>query len=104
MKTRETDYVPGPSNVLRRAPARYVRQRRIGVYRAPPTTHDLGDGAVKQALRATARRKVLALDGTKFGQGALAVVCELAADDSREHTQIQESTVAGGVPIKTKRS
>jgi DeoR/GlpR family transcriptional regulator of sugar metabolism len=51
------------------------------VYRAPPTTHDLGDGAVKQALRATARRKVLALVGTKFGQGALAVVCALAALD-----------------------
>jgi DeoR/GlpR family transcriptional regulator of sugar metabolism len=43
--------------------------------------HDLGDGAVKQALLASARRKVLALDGTKFGQGALAVVCELASVD-----------------------
>jgi DeoR/GlpR family transcriptional regulator of sugar metabolism len=43
--------------------------------------HDLGDAAVKQALLASARRSVLAVDGSKFGRGALAVVCELAAVD-----------------------
>jgi DeoR/GlpR family transcriptional regulator of sugar metabolism len=43
--------------------------------------HDLGDAAVKQALLATARRSILALDGAKFGRSALAVVCELAAID-----------------------
>ena len=43
--------------------------------------HDLGDAAVKQALLASARRSVLAVDGSKFGQAALAVVCELTAVD-----------------------
>jgi DeoR/GlpR family transcriptional regulator of sugar metabolism len=43
--------------------------------------HDLGDAAVKQALLGSGRRSVLALDGAKFGRGALAVVCELAAVD-----------------------
>jgi DeoR/GlpR family transcriptional regulator of sugar metabolism len=43
--------------------------------------HDLGDAAVKQALLASARRSVLAVDGSKFGQGALAVVCELSSLD-----------------------
>ena len=40
--------------------------------------HDLGDAAVKQALLASASRSVLALDGSKFGTGALAVVRELS--------------------------
>jgi DeoR/GlpR family transcriptional regulator of sugar metabolism len=43
--------------------------------------HDLGDAAVKQALMASGSRSVLAVDGAKFGRGALAVVCELAAFD-----------------------
>ncbi len=43
--------------------------------------HDLSDAAVKQALLASAGRSVLALDGSKFGQSALAVVCELASFD-----------------------
>jgi len=43
--------------------------------------HDLGDAAVKQALVAASRRSVLAVDGGKFGRGALAVVCALAAVD-----------------------
>ena len=43
--------------------------------------HDLGDAAVKQALLASGSRSVLAADGAKFGRGALAVVCELAAFD-----------------------
>jgi DeoR/GlpR family transcriptional regulator of sugar metabolism len=43
--------------------------------------HDLGDAAVKQALLASGGRSVLAVDGTKFGRAALAVVCELAAVD-----------------------
>jgi DeoR/GlpR family transcriptional regulator of sugar metabolism len=43
--------------------------------------HDLGDAAVKQALLASASRSVLALDGAKFGRGALAVVRELSTFD-----------------------
>jgi DeoR/GlpR family transcriptional regulator of sugar metabolism len=43
--------------------------------------HDLGDAAVKQALLASGSRSVLAVDGAKFGRGALAVVCELASVD-----------------------
>jgi DeoR/GlpR family transcriptional regulator of sugar metabolism len=43
--------------------------------------HDLGGAAVKQALLASGSRSVLAVDGAKFGRGALAVVCELAAFD-----------------------
>src|SRR5271155_5271297 len=43
--------------------------------------HDLGDAAVKQALLASSGRTVLALDGSKFGRAALAVVCELADVD-----------------------
>ena len=43
--------------------------------------HDLGDAAVKQALLASGRRRVLALDGAKFGRAALAVVCEVADVD-----------------------
>ncbi|MGH3187108.1 MAG: DeoR/GlpR family DNA-binding transcription regulator [Streptosporangiaceae bacterium] len=43
--------------------------------------HDLGDAAVKQALLASGSRSVLAVDGSKFGREALAVVCELAAVD-----------------------
>jgi DeoR/GlpR family transcriptional regulator of sugar metabolism len=43
--------------------------------------HDLGDAAVKQALLASARRSVLAVDGAKFGRSALAVVCQLTAVD-----------------------
>lgn len=43
--------------------------------------HDLGDAAVKQAMLASASRSVLALDGAKFGRGALAVVEQLSKFD-----------------------
>jgi DeoR/GlpR family transcriptional regulator of sugar metabolism len=43
--------------------------------------HDLGDAEVKRALLASARRSVLAIDGAKFGQTALAVVCDVADVD-----------------------
>jgi DeoR/GlpR family transcriptional regulator of sugar metabolism len=43
--------------------------------------HDLGDAAVKQALLASARRRVVAVDGAKFGRSALAVVCEMTSVD-----------------------
>ena len=43
--------------------------------------HDLGGAAVKQALLASGGRSELAVDGSKFGRAALAVVCELAAVD-----------------------
>lgn len=63
--------------------------------------HDLGDAAVKQALLASARRSVLAVDGAKFGRGALAVVCELAAvdvlvtDDSAPESAVATLQAAG---------
>ncbi|MDP9115885.1 MAG: DeoR/GlpR family DNA-binding transcription regulator [Actinomycetota bacterium] len=43
--------------------------------------HDLDDAAVKRALMASATRSVLAVDGAKFGRGAMAVVGELSAFD-----------------------
>jgi DeoR/GlpR family transcriptional regulator of sugar metabolism len=43
--------------------------------------HDLGDAVVKQALLGSASRSVLAVDGSKFGRGALAVVRELSTFD-----------------------
>jgi DeoR/GlpR family transcriptional regulator of sugar metabolism len=58
--------------------------------------HDLGDAAVKQALLASARRSVLALDGAKFGRGALAVVRELSRFDVVvTDTTAPESVLAG---------
>ena len=63
--------------------------------------HDLGDAAVKQALLAAARRSVLAVDGAKFGRGALAVVCELAeldvvvTDDSAPASAVAALQAAG---------
>ncbi|WP_096304958.1 DeoR/GlpR family DNA-binding transcription regulator [Jatrophihabitans sp. GAS493] len=45
------------------------------------TAHDLGDMAVKQALFASSRRRILALDGSKFSQAALAVVCAVSDFD-----------------------
>ena len=63
--------------------------------------HDLGDAAVKQALLASGRRCVLAVDGTKFGRAALAVVCELAAvgvvvtDDSAPASAVASLRAAG---------
>jgi DeoR/GlpR family transcriptional regulator of sugar metabolism len=58
--------------------------------------HDLGDAAVKQALVASARRSVLALDGTKFGRGALAVVRQLSTFDVVvTDTSAPDSVLAG---------
>jgi DeoR/GlpR family transcriptional regulator of sugar metabolism len=45
------------------------------------TAHDLGDAAVKQALLAAGRRRVLVLDSSKFSHAAMAVVCEPASFD-----------------------
>ena len=45
------------------------------------TTHDLGDASVKQALFASAQRRILAVDGGKFGRSALAVVGDVAMFD-----------------------
>lgn len=58
--------------------------------------HDLGDAAAKQALLASASRSVLALDGSKFGRGALAVVRELSTFDVVvTDTSAPESVIAG---------
>jgi DeoR/GlpR family transcriptional regulator of sugar metabolism len=45
------------------------------------TAHDLGDAAVKQAMIASAARVVVAADGSKFGQTAMAVVSATDAVD-----------------------
>ena len=59
--------------------------------------HDLGDGAVKQALLASARRSVLALDSAKFGQGALAVVGKVASFDVVVTDKAAPDSVVGGL-------
>jgi DeoR/GlpR family transcriptional regulator of sugar metabolism len=41
------------------------------------TAYDLGDAAVKQAIRAAAERTVLIAEGAKFARSAMAVVCRL---------------------------
>lgn len=43
--------------------------------------HDLGDAAVKQALFASAGRRILVADATKFGRSALAIAGQLPAFD-----------------------
>jgi len=45
------------------------------------TAHDLGDAAVKQAMIAASARVVVAADGSKFGQTAMAVVAATDAVD-----------------------
>jgi DeoR/GlpR family transcriptional regulator of sugar metabolism len=40
------------------------------------TAHDIGDAAVKTAMRASAARTVLLADSSKFARAAMAVVCE----------------------------
>jgi DeoR/GlpR family transcriptional regulator of sugar metabolism len=45
------------------------------------TAHDLGDAAVKQAMIAASARVVVAADGSKFGQTAMAVVTASDAVD-----------------------
>jgi DeoR/GlpR family transcriptional regulator of sugar metabolism len=67
--------------------------------------HDLADAAVKQALLASARRTVLAIDGTKFGRAALAVVCDLAAfdiviTDAAAPASTVDTLVAAGVEVR----
>jgi DeoR/GlpR family transcriptional regulator of sugar metabolism len=45
------------------------------------TAHDLGDAGVKQAMLGSSARAILAADGSKFRQTAMAVICEAAAVD-----------------------
>jgi DeoR/GlpR family transcriptional regulator of sugar metabolism len=65
------------------------------------TAHDLGDAAVKQALLAAGRRRVLVLDGSKFSHAALAVVCEpsgfdiVITDASAPETAVRRFEAAG---------
>ncbi len=67
------------------------------------TAHDLGDAAVKQVLLASARRRVLVLEGTKFTHAAMAVVCQLSAfdvvvtDSTAPDSVVGEFAVAGVV-------
>ena len=55
------------------------------------TAHDLGDAAVKQAMIAASARVVVAADGSKFGQTAMAVVSATDAVDM----VITDATVPG---------
>ena len=41
------------------------------------TAYDLGDAAIKRALRASASRVILAADSSKFGHDSMAVVCDI---------------------------
>ena len=45
------------------------------------TAHDLGDAAIKQAMIGSSARVILAADGSKFRQTAMAVVCDAASVD-----------------------
>ena len=45
------------------------------------TAYDLGDAAIKRALRASARRVIVAADSSKFGHDGMAVVCDTADVD-----------------------
>jgi DeoR/GlpR family transcriptional regulator of sugar metabolism len=45
------------------------------------TAYDLGDAAVKQAIRAAAQRTILIAEGAKFSRSAMAVVCRLEEVD-----------------------
>ena len=41
------------------------------------TAYDLGDAAIKRALRESASRVILAADSSKFGHDGMAVVCDI---------------------------
>ena len=45
------------------------------------TAHDLGDAGVKQAMVGSSARVILAADGSKFRQTAMAVVCDASEVD-----------------------
>lgn len=67
--------------------------------------YDLGDAAVKQAIRAASARTILIAEGAKFTRSALAVVCPLEdvdvliTDDSAP-TAVLERLSASGVHIE----
>ena len=45
------------------------------------TAYDLGDAAVKRALRDSARRVIVAADSSKFARDGMAVVCDIRDAD-----------------------
>lgn len=45
------------------------------------TAYDLGDSAIKQAIGSAATRRILVLDGSKFGRSAMAVVGPVSTFD-----------------------
>jgi DeoR/GlpR family transcriptional regulator of sugar metabolism len=69
------------------------------------TAHDLGDAAVKQAMIASAARVVVAADGSKFGQTAMAVVSatdaiDLVITDATAPADALDALRAAGVEVR----
>ncbi|HEX4219036.1 MAG TPA: DeoR/GlpR family DNA-binding transcription regulator [Acidimicrobiales bacterium] len=70
------------------------------------TAHDLGDAAVKQAMLASAARVILAADGSKFGQTAMAVVCDatdvdIVVTDETAPSDAVDGLQAAGIEVLT---
>jgi DeoR/GlpR family transcriptional regulator of sugar metabolism len=60
------------------------------------TAYDLGDAAIKRALRESARRVIVAADSSKFGHDGMAVVCDIRdADVLVTDADAPDATVAG---------
>ena len=69
------------------------------------TAHDLGDAAVKQAMIASAARAVVAADGSKFRQTAMAVVSatdavDMVITDATAPDDALEALRAAGVEVR----
>ena len=67
--------------------------------------YDLGDAAVKQALRVASARTILLAEGAKFTRSALAVVCtldeiDILVTDSSAPTAVLERLRAAGVQVE----
>lgn len=69
------------------------------------TAHDLGDAAVKQAMIAASARVVVAADGSKFGQTAMAVVgavdaVDMVITDATAPAEALDALRAAGVEVR----
>ena len=69
------------------------------------TAHDLGDAAVKQAMIAASARVVVAADGSKFGQTAMAVVgatdaVDMVITDATAPGDALDALRAAGVEVR----
>jgi DeoR/GlpR family transcriptional regulator of sugar metabolism len=68
------------------------------------TAYDLGDAAIKRALRESASRVILAADSSKFGHDGMAVVCDIrdvdvVVTDVDAPAEIVAGLSAGGVEV-----